>query len=207
MTYTINLSLIPLSVYLDMLQSQPLLPSRQALLIDLDARFAAIARQSVATLADLRKHLSTPIKLAAFAQATGVDGEWLNLLRREMGSLESKPLPLSSFPWVGEVLLASLDAEGIHTTRDYFESKRFGTDELSALCDLTRINGVGSAAARTFREAGFATAQAIADATAADLLMQMTAVNDAKGYYRAKLGEKDMQYCIDYARLLVAYAK
>ena len=207
MTYTINLSLIPLSVYLDMLQSQPLLPSRQALLIDLDARFAAIARQSVATLADLRKHLSTPIKLAAFAQATGVDGEWLNLLRREMGSLESKPLPLSSFPWVGEVLLASLDAEGIHTTRDYFESKRFGTDELSALCDLTRINGVGSAAARTFREAGFAMAQAIADATAADLLMQMTAVNDAKGYYRAKLGEKDMQYCIDYARLLVAYAK
>lgn len=207
MSYAINLALIPLAAYLALLKTQPLLPSRQPLLLSLDARFTAIARQSVATVADLKQRLATPAKLAAFAQATGIDGEWLNLLRRELGSLEAKPLPLPSFPWVGEALLATLAAEGIHTTRDYFDSARFGEGELSALCDLTRINGVGPAAARAFREAGFATAQAVAGATDADLLARVTAVNEAKGYYRAKLGEKDMQFCIDCARLLVTYAQ
>ena len=75
MPYAINLSLIPLSAYLALLHTQPLLPGRRALLVDLDARFAAIARQSVATVADLWQRLSTPAKLAAFAQATGIDGE------------------------------------------------------------------------------------------------------------------------------------
>ena len=204
MPYAIDLSQLPLAAYLAVLKAQTLLPSRRPLITDIDARFAAIARHDVRTLAQLRQRLATPAKLAAFAQASSIDGAWLTLLRREMGTLDVKPLPLAGFAWVGTDVLASLAAEGIHTTRDYFESAHFGTGELSALCELTRINGIGPAAARAFYGAGFATANAVASASAADLLVRVTAHNEAHGYYRAKLGLKDMKFCIDYARLLAA---
>ncbi len=39
-----------------------------------------------------------------------------------------------------------------------------------------------------------------------DMLARISAVNAQKGFYKANLGEKDMQFCIDYAQLLVTYS-
>lgn len=81
-----------------------------------------------------------------------------------------------------------------------------GSEELLCLCDLVRINGVGAVAARAFYEAGYRTAADVAGAHADQMLERVSKVNEAKGYYKAKLGEKDMQFCIDFAMLLKKYS-
>ena len=56
---------------------------------------------------------------------------------------------------------------------------------------------------RAFYEAGYRTAQAVAQADAETLLARVTAANDALGLYRAKLGLSDMRFCIEGAALLL----
>ena len=203
MAYNLNLSEISVSEYREMLKGRNLLPGRRMLWRNLDENFAAIARQGIADAAELKKRLSTPAKLAALAKATGVGEEYLVLLKREIGTFDQKPVPLADFPGVGEALLGELRLKGIRTSKDYFESAHFGADELSSLCDLVRINGVGAVAARALFEAGYRSAGDAAQADASAMLEAVSRVNEERRYYKAKLGEKDMQFCIDFARLLV----
>lgn len=205
MGYTLPLEQIPLDDYAKLLRRQNLLPGRRMLQEQLDERFALLASSGIANLASLSAALATPVKLAALAAKVGIPEEYLTLLRRELGSLAQKPVPLSDFPGCDEVQIRSLANAGIRNSRDYWEQCKKHGDELSALCDLVRINGVGAVAARAFYEAGFMDVASVAQAKAAEMLTRVNAVNAERGYYKAKLGEKDMQFCIDYAKLLLLY--
>jgi hypothetical protein len=138
--------------------------------------------------------------------ASGISEEYLVILKREIGSLEQKPVPLSGFPGIDRSLLAKLGVVGLKTSKDYWESKQDFSDELFCLCDLVRINGVGPIAARAFYEAGYLSVSDVAASDAAVMLEKVSAVNEAQHYYKAKLGLKDMQFCIDFALLLNQYA-
>ena len=74
------------------------------------------------------------------------------------------------------------------------------------LCDLVRINGVGPLAARAFYEAGYQSALDVSEADPQEMLEKVSEVNEIHRYYKARLGIKDMQFCIDFARLLKKYA-
>ena len=204
MGYTLPLERISLSEYQQLLQKQNLLPGRRMLLELLDARFAALQALGLSTVLQLKAALATPPKLAAIAAKTRIPEEYLTILRRELGSLEQKPVPLSDFPACDPARIRALAEAGIRTSLDYWE-RGATLDELFAFCDLVRINGVGAVAARAFYEAGFGSVAAVAGATATDMLQRVSAVNEEEGYYKAKLGEKDMQFCIDYAKLLELY--
>ena len=91
------------------------------------------------------------------------------------------------------------------TSKDYFDRLQDSSDELFCLCDLVRINGVGPVAAKAFFEAGYRSVADVAGANAPVMLEKVSAVNDIRQYYKAKLGEKDMQFCIDFALLLDKY--
>jgi len=204
MGYTLPLERISLSEYQQLLQKQNLLPGRRMLLDQLDARFALLAGLGLTTVLQLKATLSTPPKLATLSAKSGIPEEYLTILRRELGSLEQKPVPLSDFPACDPAQIRSLAKEGIRTSKEYWE-RGAAPDELFSLCDLVRINGVGAVAARAFYEARFGSVADVANATSADMLARVTAVNEKEGYYKAKLGEKDMQFCIDYAKLLALY--
>lgn len=206
MRYTLPLERITLSDYQQLLLKQNLLPGRRILLEQLEARFAILCDQGLATVAQLAAALSSPNKLSSLAAATGIPAEYLTILRRELGSLSQKPVPLSDFPACSPAQIRSLAEEGIRTSKEYWERGGATQDELFSLCDLVRINGVGAVAARAFYEAGYSSVAAVASAAAAGMLKRVSAVNAEKSYYKAKLGEKDMQFCIDYAKLLVAYS-
>ena len=207
MDYCLNLSRISLADYRDLLKQQNLLPGRRLLLDDIDAHFAALAAQNLATLAELRQRLSNPQKLASLALAAGISEDYLTILKRESGSLEQKPILLSAFPGIEPHVVAQWNAKGYTNSREVFERGASEPSEMFSLCDLARINGVGAVAARAFFEAGFASVEAVANANPADMLQRVARVNAEKQYYKANLGEKDMQFCIDFARLLVRYSK
>ncbi len=204
MPYSLDLNCITLQEYRELLKKQNLLPSRRILFQDVDANFSKIAGQGIGNMAQLKKALSTPEKLAAFAASSGISEEYLNILRRETGSLEQKPVPLSHFPGMDAARVSTLNKEGIKTSKDCWE-KQTVQDELYSLCDLVRINGVGPMAAKAFFEAGYTSVADVAQANAEDMLRRISVVNQAKQYYKAVLGAKDMQFCIDYAKLLRLY--
>jgi predicted flap endonuclease-1-like 5' DNA nuclease len=67
------------------------------------------------------------------------------------------------------------------------------------------MNGVGPNAAKMLYEAGYHSPADVAAADAGTMLARVAAVNADGRYYAGKLGEKDMQFCIDSARLLEAF--
>jgi len=205
MAYGPNLAQIPLAEYRDVLKRLTLTPGRRPLTEDIDARFAALERQGIRTAANLAKALASPARIAALAVSTDIPAKYLTLLKRELGSLTPKPVPLASFTGVDGGLPAALARRGIQTSKAYYESEPGDGGALYALCDLVRINGVGAAAAAAFYAAGYRCAQDVADTNAETLLEAVTAANREHRYYGAKLGVKDMRFCIEYASLLVKY--
>ncbi len=207
MRYSFDLKQITVTDYELLLKNQNLLPGRRILLEEIDSRFEGIRRMGIDTADRLKKELSTPQKLAAFAEKSGIPEEYLVILKRELGSLEQKPVPLANFPALDGALLKTFEEKGVRSSKDYLERAAGTSAELDALCDLVRINGVGAVAARAFYEAGYRSAADVARAEAGEMLKRVNAVNEQNKYYSAKLGVKDMQFCIDFAVLLEKYCK
>lgn len=206
MEYNLDLDRLSVQEYKDLLKQQNLLPGRRILWQDIDKNFALFESKGIKSVADLKKSLSTPKRIAAFATESGISEEYLVILKREIGSLEQKAVPLSEFPGINSLLLEKLGESGLRTSKEYWDQKPDVPGELFCLCDLVRINGVGPVAARAFYEAGYHSASEVATADAEDMLEKVSAVNEVHHYYKAKLGIKDMQFCIDFALLLNKYA-
>jgi len=207
MNYNLDLECLSVQEYRELIKKQNLLPGRRVLWQDIDKNFALLESQDIKNIAQLKKNLSTPAKVAAFATVSGLAEDYLVILRREIGSLEQKPISLASFPGIKPSLIAELNEAGIKTSKDYFEYKQAESDELFCLCNLVRINGVGPTAAKTFYEAGYRSAVDVAEADAETMLVKVSAINERQHYYKAKLGQKDMQFCIDFAALLKKYCR
>lgn len=202
MKYSLDLERLSLEEYKILLIQQDLLPGRRVLWENMDHNFASFESSHIKTVGQLKKSLSTPLKIAVLSSESGISEDYLVILRREIGSLDQKPVPLSAFPGIDSSRLAKLLETGLKTSKEYWEQNQNASDELFCLCDLVRINGVGPVAARAFYEAGYRSAYAVATASAETMLEKVSAANVANHYYKAKLGMKDMQFCIDYAVLL-----
>lgn len=205
MPYNLDLSTLSVQEYRELLKHQNLLPGRRILWQNIDHNFNVIENQGIANIAEMKKQLSTSQKIEYFSSATNISKEYLTILKREIGSLDQKPIPIASFLGVDGAMLARLNSRGIKTSKECVESGLSNADELFCLCDLVRINGVGAVAAKAFYEAGYRSVVDVAGADACVMLERVSEVNDAKHYYKAKLGVKDMQFCIDFASLLIKY--
>lgn len=205
MKYNLDLDSLSVQGYKELLKKQNLLPGRRILLHDIDKNFALFEDHGIRTIFQLRKSLSTPQKIASFSAISGISEDYLIILKRETGSLEQKPVSIASFPGINASVISELNGIDIKTSKDYFENNQPTSDELFCLCDLVRINGIGPVAAKAFYEAGYKSVSDIACADAAVMLAKISKANEIKHYYKAKLGFKDMQFCIDFAALLVGY--
>lgn len=205
MKYSIDLEKLSVQEYKELLKMQNLLPGRRILWQDIDQNFTKIENDNIKTVEQLRKTLSTPIKIAAFASSSGISEDYLLILKRELSSFEQKPIPLADFLGIDPALIEQLNKIGIGNSREYYESGLSTSDELFCLSDLVRVNGIGAIAARAFYEAGYQSVTDIAAARAEEMLSKISAVNEIHHYYKAKLGIKDMQFCIDFAVLLTNY--
>jgi hypothetical protein len=202
MVYEIDWIRVSLPEYLETLKGENLLPGRRILLEDIDGRFLRMIGAGADTLSALKRRLSTPEKLALFSAQTGIPGEYLTILKRQMGSLLQSPVPLSEFPGLPPESLEKLRSAGLRSSKDYLmlcqergeaPGKETGLDPdearaLACLCELVQINGVGPAAASALYDAGYRSVRDVARASADKLLKEISVGNAAGGYYRATLG-------------------
>ncbi len=212
MGYYLDLTQVSLDQYRDILREQILLPSRVVLRERSGKYFDSLKQFGLKTLQELIQALSSTKRMNDVSVQTDIPFEYLNLLRRELGSIQPKVLSLGEFePFFSELVLF-LRKEGFQTTKELFEQEehllKLIKDKpnyiqdfkvLFCLCDLIRINGVGPLAALSFYEAGYSSLESIAKATSSQMLIDVTKVNEVKHYYQTKLGLKDFQFCIDYA--------
>jgi hypothetical protein len=218
MGYSLDLSKISIESYKEILKNQYLLPSRKILQQNIDFSFDAIYSCHIKNLAELKNALSTTQKLNVFSEKSGLSKEYLTILRREIVSIEPKEVLIKEFPEVDEETINSLATTGIKSSKDYYEfynslnGKKEITQKISisegkaqelfSLCDLVRINGVGAIAAKSFFDAGYKSVNDVAKTKAEEMLERVSKVNNIKQYYKAKLGTKDMQFCIDFASII-----
>lgn len=80
-----------------------------------------------------------------------------------------------------------------------------GEDEyrdIAALCNIARISGMGSIAARIFVDAGYKSVLNIAHGNADTMLRDTCAVNATKQYYGGVLSTSDMHFVIEYVQMM-----
>ena len=221
MKYNVDLSKMDVQKYKTFLKNQYLIPSRQILHENIDNNFKIFETCGLKNLSDLKQAVSTSAKIDKLSKETKIPPEYLNILRRELGTFDKKGILFNDFPIIDDNTILALDKKGIKNTKDFYEyyahenNEKRVSDELGisvevirrliSLSSLVRINGIASLAAVTFYEAGYQTIKDIINSKKEDMLYKITKVNDEKKYYKAKLGFKDMQFVIDFAKLIAHF--
>ncbi len=202
--YSLDLSQISLDRFFQLMRSKRMLPGRVMLQEMMEDRFAILARAGITNLKVLKRLLGSKQKIESFSARWDLPYPYLVLLNREAGSYQAKPKPLSDFPGVPFEYTECLGSIGIRNTRDFYELASNGSNrsdlasktgipearlsELYALCDLSRITGVGGTMARFCYEEGF---------------RSVTEFARAEPQHFSNFPEEDIQYCIHYARVIV----
>lgn len=217
--YTLDPERFSLQRFYELSASKKMIPSRRMLQEGIEEYFEALEKKGILNLCQLIRALANIEKIAATASETGIPIEYLVLLKREAGSYLSKPFPLSDFPGIPLEYTEVLKSRGIKNTREFFESvqlpeqrKRVSGQtgipedrlkELYSLCELSRITGVGAFYARIIYHAGIKSLRDFAKTDPATHNKRYMAILDRFGYPVKALGEEDLQYCINYATLLL----
>lgn len=219
-SYNIDPSLISLDEFRELIAEKDMLPGRIMLQEQMEERFLILKKQGIRDLGSLLRILSSKGRIQEFSEHTGLPETYLTLLKREAGSYLAKPFPLSDFPGIPFEYTEILKSRGLKNTRDYFEKVQtveqqaelsagcgipvYRLQELLKLCDLSRITGVGGIFARILYEAGLPSPEAYLNTEITSILERCFHVIEKNGYEAGKLGEKDIQYGINYAKVILA---
>ena len=215
MAYHIDADEINLDDLRKRIEATDLVPSRTPLLDELKSKLDTLKRYGANSLADLRSEMKTPVKVDSLARATGIDREYLVLLRREIESYFPKPIFLKAFDWLPREEIEKLESDGIKKTSHFFESfidiksrkdikslsKTKGEvfHQLSALCDLTRMQWTSPLAARMLLDAGYSSVRMVAKADPQALYDAFCKTNKGDKYFKGTIGLRDVKRLIQSA--------
>jgi hypothetical protein len=216
--YSLDTEKFSLELFNEQIRTKKMIPSRVLLKEGREKYFGALEKKGVKNLDQLMALLGNRDKIKLVSRECGIPELYLTLLKREAGSYLAKPFLLADFPGIPLEYTEVLKTRGIRNTRNFFESVQNTTQrtlmakqtgipdsrlrEILALCDLSRITGVGGFYARIIYEAGLRSVCDFATTDAATHNKNYRKVLEKRGYPVKKLSEDDLQYCIDYATLL-----
>jgi len=214
--YYINLQAFSLERFKNNLKTGDVLPGRQILVEDIEARFDILSSMGMKNLSDLIATLSTNQKIETFSQQSGLPIEYLVILGREVRSYKPKPVYLREISGVDSKDVEKLAALGITHSKHFFEngdtmkkreelSKLTGISmekllELAKLSDLARIRGLGAAFTRLFYEAGAETLEKLSERDPEVLFHEVHAINKKKMVTKAVPPMKDFYQYVEMAK-------
>jgi predicted flap endonuclease-1-like 5' DNA nuclease len=181
-------------------------------------KMKSLEKQSITTLADLRNELKTAKRLESLAKSTGIETQYLTLLRREIEGWFPKPFPLKDFDWLSKSEIAKLERSDIRDSAALYKAtdsksmrtalaKSTGADlatlETAAqLVDLTRVQWISPTAARMLIEAGCTSAAKLAKMDGDELYEALARVNAGNRFFKGKIGLRDVKRLIHAASCL-----
>jgi hypothetical protein len=216
MGYYIDLINISIGKYRNILKSADLLPSRLILKDDIDGVFNIIKKQQIKNVDELQNALKNKNKVQDFSKKSGIPEDYLKILIREIKSYRQKPNNIKDFPGIAENVILQLKNFGIINTLQIFDkiltpqsrneiSNQTGISEneilkLAKLTDLSRIRWVNHTFAYVLLEAGYDTAEKVADADYKELYEKVKKLNEEREIYKAHIGLHDMKLCVEAAK-------
>lgn len=202
---------ISLTHIIKRIKETDLVPSLEILESCIDTYMKVLEKAGIKNLADLRKLLKNKAKLTDIASQTGLDEQMLILLRREIEGWIPKPVKLSDFFWLDQKILDALELANITTSHDVRNVlsnadtkkallKNSGIHEkalsdLGNLCSLMNVRWISPNFGRVIHELGY-TPQSLRSADAGKLTQEIDSYNKEKGYYKGKVGERDVKRLI-----------
>jgi hypothetical protein len=215
MAYYIDAENIGLDDLQKRIEETDLVPSRISLLDGLETKLQILEQQGITTLARLRYELKTAKRRESLSDVTGIDLQYLILLRREVEGYFPKPVALKAFDWLPKEEITRLEENGIHNVAVLYEAASsagsktelagsIGVDAtvfeaLVRLADLTRVQWVSPKAARMLIEAGYDSAFMVAAADSEDLHQALIRVNEGNRFFKGKIGLRDIKRLIQAA--------
>ncbi len=195
------------------LEATDLIPSQKPLLDGIEDKMTALQRAGIASVADLRAALKSKKSLATLSKTSGIDLNYLQLLRRTVNGFFPKPRALREFEWLKSSLIERLESAGIKNTRQLFEAasrdvsafaKKTGAnpkklEEVFELSDLSRVQWVSPTFARTLVAAGVSSAAAVAKADPEALFEAIAKANQGAKFYKGKVGLRDVRRLVSAA--------
>ncbi|WP_298975272.1 DUF4332 domain-containing protein [uncultured Roseobacter sp.] len=189
------------------LETSDLIPSQEPLLDELDTKFAALRTAGIGSLAGLRAALNSSKSLASLSTASGVDPDYLRLLKRTVGGFFPKPRSLNEIGWLERSAVSRLKAAGLTNTKKLFDAAQDGVDllatkvgldvadlmELAAISDLCRIQWVSPKFARALLASGHVNAASVAKADPDSLCDAIVEANKGSKFYKGKVGLRDVK--------------
>ncbi len=216
MGYYIDLRNISLDEYKEILKSADLIPSRMVLKENIDDIFDAINAQKIENVAELRTALKNKKKLQDFSKQSEISEDYLGTLIREVNGYRYRPNKIRDFPGVSENVILKLENLGLKNTLQLFDkiltpqsrndlSSQTGISEreilkLAKLTDLSRIRWVNHTFAYVLLEAGYDTAEKVANADYKALYEKVKKLNEERKIYKGHIGLHDMKLCVDAAQ-------
>jgi hypothetical protein len=218
MPYHLDFSRMSLADLKAKLGRTDLIPSQLPLLDGIDAKLAALKKAGIKSLEDLSAALRGSKGPAALSARSGVAEDYLALLRRTMEGFRPKPAKLSEYPGIDPGVARALADLGITDSRQLYEAapdakavaalaRKAGVGiealrELRGLADLSRIQWVSPAFARTLYAAGFASAPRVAASEAEEAYEAIIRANEGGRFYKGKVGLRDIGRLVALAREL-----
>ena len=215
MAYHLDAEKVSLDDLRKRIEATDLVPSRASLLDGLGLKMKALEKQGIVTLADLRNEFKTAKRLEALSKSTGIETQYLTLLRREVEGWFPKPFPLKDFDGLPQGEIAKLERAGIRDSAALYEatdsqSKRtalantLGMDSATLetfahLVDLTRVQWTSPTAARMLLEAGCDSVSKLAGMDADELCEALARVNAGNKFFKGRIGLRDVKTLIQAA--------
>ncbi|NMB55874.1 MAG: DUF4332 domain-containing protein [Leptolinea sp.] len=209
MNYCFDTEKIDLNELKERLTTTDLVPSRNSLLNGLDENLEQLTKIGLKTMGSLLKGLKNNVQLFSVADQTGIDREYLALLRRELESYLPKPFPLKDFTWISAEALEKLEAAGIRNTAQLYENSSAARscgvdpslmDQIIHCADLTRIQWINPTAARMLQDAGYDSPADVAAADANVLCETLMKNNQGGHYFKGNIGLRDINRLVHAAR-------
>lgn len=213
-----NTEFISMDALEDRIQSTDLVPSRVPLLEGIQEKFFILEQQGVHTLGELRRVLKTNPRLEETARSSGIDSQYLILLRREIEGYFPKPLALMEFDELNPVMLEKLTRSEIRDTAGLFSATRspeslvalsescgveVGTlTTLAKLADLSRVQWVSLPVARLLLACGVDNPATLVTTDAEDLFEAFNQVNLEAQFFKGKIGLRDVKRLIHAAKFV-----
>lgn len=216
--FSIDLSKFSLGDFTSILKNTELIPSRRILQDGIDEFMASVSRSGMKNVGELNSLLKRKNKYQELSRDFGVSKDYLNILRREIGSYESKPVVLSRLEILDNSELDRLRNSRINNTKDLYQraaapddrcriSAETGVDIVqieSALtyADLLRIYGVGSVFARFFISIGIHGVEDFLASSNDEVLKGYRESLGTSDYSGPDLRVVDLEFCRRFGRML-----
>lgn len=188
-----------------------LVPSRVLLLEDIAAKFNLMKLSGITSLKELYTVIKNKKKLTLFSINSGIDLEYLTILKREISSYIPKKIKLKEFQSVNRELLDHYESMGITNSIDLYN--RFKTENIKEesiitlfhLVQLTRIQWVSPLTAEMFIAADYNTPMKISESKADIMSNDLKIINSNNRFFIGNIGLRDVERVI-YAAQYIHWA-